>query len=103
MHAFERRRHRLVDGWIVDDNLSFVLPRRDLLRRDWLNPRDAFRQPIQNDVDPTERLATEERLDDADAVDLMREPAVRVAGDDDVDQSVRQTSGNSEDLRVLVA
>ena len=61
------------------------------------------RPPIDDEVDAAERLAAGERLDDRDAVDLMGEPAVRVTGDDDVHQSVRQASRHPEDLRLVVA
>jgi hypothetical protein len=116
MNALERRRDRLDDGRIGHDGASFV-PRRhsrfgigdavlgygilsgaDLARREELDPRDAPRSPIDDDVNATERLATRERLDNPDPVDLMCEPAVRVTRGDDVHQPMRQASRNLKDL-----
>ena len=75
----------------------------DLARREELDPRDAPGPPIEDDVDAAERLAAREGLDDADAVDLMREPGVRVTGGDDVHQPVRQASRDPKDLRLGLA
>ena len=61
------------------------------------------RPSIEHDVDAAERLASRERLDDGDAVDPMRERAVRMTGGDDVHQPLRQAPRDLKNLRVVVA
>ena len=73
------------------------------MRGERLHPHDASGPPIDDEVDPTERLAAREGLDDADAVDQVCESAVGVTGGDDVHQPARQASRNPKDLRVGLA
>ena len=72
-------------------------------RREELEPGDSSGCRIEDDVDAPERLASRKRLDDADAVDLMGEPGVRVTRGDHVDQAGRQASGQLKDFGLGIA